>query len=273
MARAINCSSVLNPALLADVKLEAVDQPTDTGLLYGDLGLGDDGGGGGCGGEVKASVAAMAGGRRMEMIEGSDVYWSSSSSTTPSAPASIPPPPTTEQHQQVDIYRDLILRHLVQDIGSTCAKLCLPTNPLLWDVDDCVKWVGEMCLQFQLYVPSKLQLLQTMPALQFGGRWMMSMGPEEFSRCVPDGGDILHTQVQLWKTAFESAYGQQRDVGQLKAAGLGCQIGRGVGELEGEEPGNRCTEDVSSNASTSHTMGSAHQHDSGDCEFECNFQK
>lgn len=259
----------LNPTLLADVKLEAVDQASDTALYDCLLGEGDGGVG-----EVKPSP-----GRRMEpLIEGRDVYWSSSTTTTSStasstiAPASTPPPPittgvSTDHHHQVDIYRDLILRHLVQDIGSTCAKLSLPTNPLVWDVDDCVKWVGEMCHQFQLYVPSKLQLLQAVPALQFGGRWMMSMGSEEFSRCVPDGGDILHTQVQLWKTAFESAYGQQRDVGQLK---MECQIDGGEG-LEGvlsrEEPSSRCTEDVSSNASTSHTIGSAHQHDSGDCEF------
>lgn len=29
---------------------------------------------------------------------------------------------------QVDIYRDLILRHLIQDINGTCAKLNLPTG-------------------------------------------------------------------------------------------------------------------------------------------------
>ena len=34
---------------------------------------------------------------------------------------------------QVDIYRDLILRHLIQDISSTCNKLNLPTGlPALW---------------------------------------------------------------------------------------------------------------------------------------------
>lgn len=31
---------------------------------------------------------------------------------------------------QMDIYRDLILRHLIQDISTTCAKLGLPTGKL-----------------------------------------------------------------------------------------------------------------------------------------------
>lgn len=29
---------------------------------------------------------------------------------------------------QIDIYRDLILRHLIQDINSTCIKLAVPTS-------------------------------------------------------------------------------------------------------------------------------------------------
>lgn len=29
---------------------------------------------------------------------------------------------------QMDIYRDLILRHLIQDIATTCSKLSLPTG-------------------------------------------------------------------------------------------------------------------------------------------------
>lgn len=33
--------------------------------------------------------------------------------------------------QQIDIYRDLILRHLIQDISTTCAKLGLPNGTLL----------------------------------------------------------------------------------------------------------------------------------------------
>ena len=32
---------------------------------------------------------------------------------------------------QFDIYRDLILRHLIQDITTTCAKLSLPTGKVL----------------------------------------------------------------------------------------------------------------------------------------------
>jgi hypothetical protein len=39
-----------------------------------------------------------------------------------------PPASATGDASQLDIYRDLILRHLIQDIKSTCAKLALPTG-------------------------------------------------------------------------------------------------------------------------------------------------
>uniref|UniRef100_A0A915CZV1 PNT domain-containing protein n=1 Tax=Ditylenchus dipsaci TaxID=166011 RepID=A0A915CZV1_9BILA len=103
---------------------------------------------------------------------------------------------------QVDIYRDLILRHLIQDITSTCAKLNLPTDPNQWTSLDCSKWVEEMCLQFQLPAPQLQQL-------QGGGPALLGMTVEDFCCCVPDGGDTLHAQLQLWKTAFESYNGMK----------------------------------------------------------------
>uniref|UniRef100_A0A915LY62 Uncharacterized protein n=1 Tax=Meloidogyne javanica TaxID=6303 RepID=A0A915LY62_MELJA len=36
---------------------------------------------------------------------------------------------------QTEIYRELILRHLIADITSTCAKLGLPTELALWSAD------------------------------------------------------------------------------------------------------------------------------------------
>jgi hypothetical protein len=35
---------------------------------------------------------------------------------------------TTSEFAQVDIYRDLILRHLIKDINGTCERLQLPTG-------------------------------------------------------------------------------------------------------------------------------------------------
>ncbi|TMS36159.1 hypothetical protein L596_003398 [Steinernema carpocapsae] len=101
---------------------------------------------------------------------------------------------------QMDIYRDLILRHLIQDISTTCAKLSLPTDPFDWTVDQSSRWINEMCVQFQLPTPTNLRV---------DGRSLLSMTPEEFCARTPQGGgDTLHAQLQLWKTAFES-YQQQ----------------------------------------------------------------
>ncbi|KAL3097035.1 hypothetical protein niasHS_002751 [Heterodera schachtii] len=98
---------------------------------------------------------------------------------------------------QTDIYRELILRHLIADISGTCTKLGLSTDLAAWSGDDCRRWVGEMCAQFQLSFPEE-------GAFTMDGRRLLALSVEEFQERFPDGGDTLHAQLQLWKTAFES---------------------------------------------------------------------
>ncbi|CAB3399540.1 unnamed protein product [Caenorhabditis bovis] len=97
--------------------------------------------------------------------------------------------------QQMDIYRDLILRHLIQDISTTCAKLGLPTDPYIWNEEHSARWINEMCLQFNLKPPRQIFIT---------GRSLLGMSVKEFESLTPEGGDTLHAQLQVWKTAFES---------------------------------------------------------------------
>uniref|UniRef100_A0A915CAA8 ETS domain-containing protein n=1 Tax=Parascaris univalens TaxID=6257 RepID=A0A915CAA8_PARUN len=92
---------------------------------------------------------------------------------------------------QMDIYRDLILRHLIQDISTTCSKLALPTDPYVWTAEHSGRWISDMCMQFQLPPPRELFL---------AGRVLLAMSQEEFMARAPEGGDTLHAQLQLWKT-------------------------------------------------------------------------
>ncbi|VDK66258.1 unnamed protein product [Onchocerca ochengi] len=100
---------------------------------------------------------------------------------------------------QMDIYRDLILRHLIQDINTTCTKLGLPTDPQAWSAEHSARWMSEMCVQFQLPPPRQLYM---------NGRTLLSMTQDDFMARAPEGGDTLHAQLQLWKTAYDS-YSQQ----------------------------------------------------------------
>uniref|UniRef100_A0A1I8BP23 ETS domain-containing protein n=1 Tax=Meloidogyne hapla TaxID=6305 RepID=A0A1I8BP23_MELHA len=109
-----------------------------------------------------------------------------------------------QQNDQTEIYRELILRHLIADITSTCAKLGLPTELALWSADDSRRWVAEMCTQFQIQIPPPESFVN------LDGQRMLTLGVEEFQHRFPDGGDTLHAQLQLWKTAFESCGQQQQ---------------------------------------------------------------
>ncbi|KJH45205.1 Ets-domain protein [Dictyocaulus viviparus] len=102
--------------------------------------------------------------------------------------------------QQMDIYRDLILRHLIQDISTTCAKLGLPTDAQNWTQEHGSRWISEMCQQFSLTSPRQTYI---------SGRVLLSMSQKDFVALAPEGGDTLYAQLQLWKTAFESYHQQQ----------------------------------------------------------------
>ncbi|KAK6027148.1 Ets-domain protein [Ostertagia ostertagi] len=106
--------------------------------------------------------------------------------------------------QQMDI-RDLILRHLIQDISTTCAKLGLPTDAQNWTQEHGSRWISEMCQQFSLTPPRQTYL---------SGRVLLSMTQKDFVALAPEGGDTLYAQLQLWKTAFESYHQQQQAGGQ-----------------------------------------------------------
>lgn len=107
--------------------------------------------------------------------------------------------------QQMDIYRDLILRHLIQDISTTCAKLGLPTDPYNWTSEHGSRWITEMCQQFSLALP---------PQSYLTGRVLLGMTQKDFEALSPEGGDTLYAQLQLWKTAFESYQPQHCPAGQ-----------------------------------------------------------
>ncbi|VDL71308.1 unnamed protein product, partial [Nippostrongylus brasiliensis] len=111
--------------------------------------------------------------------------------------------------QQMDIYRDLILRHLIQDISTTCAKLGLPTDAQNWTQEHGSRWISEMCQQFSLTPPRQTYL---------SGRVLLSMTQKDFVALAPEGGDTLYAQLQLWKTAFESYHQQQQAGGGITAA-------------------------------------------------------
>ncbi|PAV72382.1 hypothetical protein WR25_03974 isoform B [Diploscapter pachys] len=102
--------------------------------------------------------------------------------------------------QQMEIYRDLILRHLIQDISTTCSKLGLPTDAINWSEEHGSRWINEMCQQFNLNPPRR-------PFLN--GRTLLNMSETEFRNLSPEGGDTLYAQLQLWKTAFETYHDQQ----------------------------------------------------------------
>lgn len=75
----------------------------------------------------------------------------------------------------------------------------------LWNWDDCYKWINEQCVQFQLQTPNvnlfSTSLIQkTCNKTVNAGETFLTLSTDDFCNLMPEGGDTLHAQLQLWKT-------------------------------------------------------------------------
>jgi len=95
-----------------------------------------------------------------------------------------------------EIYHDLIMRHLVQDIKATCARLSISQDPKLWTPTDCRAWLTDMSAQYHLtQVPYD--------KLSMNGSTLCGMSLSQFNQCFPNGGETVHAQLQIWNSANE----------------------------------------------------------------------
>ncbi|CAD5219121.1 unnamed protein product [Bursaphelenchus xylophilus] len=101
------------------------------------------------------------------------------------------------EDSSMHIHHDLMFRRIIQDIFTTCSSLCLPTDPSQWTIDHCNSWLNEMCQQFHLPTPGRLNLT---------GKNLMEMNVEHLVRLIPNGGDQIHAQFQL------TLYRERRDI-------------------------------------------------------------
>lgn len=70
----------------------------------------------------------------------------------------------------------------------------------LWNWEDCQKWVLEQCVQFQLPEPSSELFFSTKIRKDTAGEAFLALSVDDFCQLLPEGGDTLHAQLQLWKT-------------------------------------------------------------------------
>ncbi|XP_072382030.1 DNA-binding protein D-ETS-4 isoform X2 [Diabrotica undecimpunctata] len=129
---------------------------------------------------------------------------------------------------------NMAIEQMRKDVDNTCATLGISADPSQWDSASVLSWIRWTSRQFNLQEPVSEQW-------DMSGAALITLSDEDFTRRSPQGGMILHAQLEIWKAAYS-----EEDLGiQWKPETTSSNASSG-GDLSDDEE-----EDISSPADTS----------------------
>lgn len=97
----------------------------------------------------------------------------------------------TDQMEQL---RNLAVEHAAKEIHVACEVLGISHDPALWNLDDAKAWILWTLNQYNM----STDVLQH---FNMDGLGLSALPESYFRQNVPNGGDILFAQLDIWKTA------------------------------------------------------------------------
>jgi len=98
---------------------------------------------------------------------------------------------------------DLAVEQVKKDIESTCSMLGISSaDPKKWKKSDVHAWLAWTLQQFALPPMSVLDLDQW----NMDGQTMLALGEPDFHRRLPQGGDTVYAQFDMWRSNAEYHY-------------------------------------------------------------------
>ncbi|XP_054269418.1 SAM pointed domain-containing Ets transcription factor-like isoform X1 [Macrosteles quadrilineatus] len=101
----------------------------------------------------------------------------------------------------VDIAQDriepmlsLAIEQLKEDLNKTCTVLGIAMDPAQWTVEDVKAWLVYNLQQFNLP-------MTVVDYFNMTGSTLAQLTEEEFQQRAPQGGSLLHAQLEIWKAA------------------------------------------------------------------------
>ncbi|XP_050501653.1 DNA-binding protein D-ETS-4 isoform X1 [Diabrotica virgifera virgifera] len=129
---------------------------------------------------------------------------------------------------------NMAIEQMRKDVDNTCATLGISADPSQWDSASVLSWIRWTSRQFSLQEPVSEQW-------DMSGATLITLSDEDFTRRSPQGGMILHAQLEIWKAAYS-----EEDLGiQWKPETTSSNASSG-GDLSDDEE-----EDISSPVDTS----------------------
>ncbi|KAJ8919543.1 hypothetical protein NQ315_002164 [Exocentrus adspersus] len=97
--------------------------------------------------------------------------------------------------ENIEPVLNLAIEQMRKDVDSTCATLGISADPSQWDAASVLSWIRWTSRQFGLPEPVSEQWDMPGPSL-------VALSEEDFTRRAPQGGMILHAQLEIWKAAY-----------------------------------------------------------------------
>ncbi|CAL1267312.1 unnamed protein product [Larinioides sclopetarius] len=97
----------------------------------------------------------------------------------------------TERMEQL---RNLAVEQAAQEIHSACNQLRISPDPALWSVEDAKAWLLWILNQYNM----STDILQH---FSVDGLGLSALSEAYFRQKVPNGGDLIYAQLDIWKTA------------------------------------------------------------------------
>ncbi|KAJ8980200.1 hypothetical protein NQ317_003765 [Molorchus minor] len=97
--------------------------------------------------------------------------------------------------ENIEPVLNLAIEQMRKDVDTTCATLGISPDPSQWDAANVLSWIRWTSRQFGL--PEPVSEDWDMP-----GSGLVALSEEDFTRRAPQGGMILHAQLEIWKAAY-----------------------------------------------------------------------
>ncbi|RZC37626.1 Ets and/or SAM PNT domain containing protein [Asbolus verrucosus] len=97
--------------------------------------------------------------------------------------------------ENIEPVLNLAIEQMRKDVDTTCAALGISPDPTQWSAADVLSWLQWTSRQFGLSDPVPEQW-------DLNGSSLASLSEEDFTRRSPQGGMILHAQLEIWKAAY-----------------------------------------------------------------------
>ncbi|KAL1506764.1 hypothetical protein ABEB36_006067 [Hypothenemus hampei] len=97
--------------------------------------------------------------------------------------------------EQIEPVLNLAIEQVRKDVDDTCTLLGISPDPAKWSPSDVISWIRWTSRQFNYAEPLA-------ESWDISGNDLLVLSEKEFVTRAPQGGMILHAQLEIWKAAY-----------------------------------------------------------------------